>query len=183
MKTKLFTFLAVVMFLGVCSAKATTIIFESGHHIWTDADPYYDEVFLKNDASLDFLSGSIGKLEIIHYGLTNIFGGNMTSIWTFDDSIAHIHGGDIDILAAFSDSEVYLYTDDFIYSPTGGAENNGYVEGLYYNTNIAFYISFYDDTSYSHLSMVPEPTTFLLFCFGWIALRKRNSLENHFRGE
>jgi hypothetical protein len=31
--------------------------------------------------------------------------------------------------------------------------------------------------------IVPEPTTFLLLCFGWIALRKRNLLENHFRGE
>lgn len=171
MKTRIFIIL--IILVGAYPAVATTITFSSGHHVWTDADPYYDEVFLENDASLDFLSGSIGKLEINHYGLSNIYAGNMTSLWTFDDSIVNIYGGDVDVLAAFNDSEVYLYTNDFIYSAIGGVENNGYIEGLYYNTTTAFYISFYDDTSYSHLNIVPEPTTFLLLGLGVILLRKR----------
>ena len=160
------------IFAGVFPVNATTITFSSGHHVWTDAAPYYDEVFVQNDASLDFLGWSIGKLEVDHYGLGNIYGGNMASLWTFDEGVVNIHGSDIDVLAAFNDSEIYLYTNDCIYSATGGVENNGYIEGLYYNTTIAFYISFYDDTSYSHLNIVPEPTTFLLLGSGGILLRK-----------
>jgi hypothetical protein len=172
MDTQITTILATVLLLWVGTTTAEIITFESGHHIFTSEDPYYDEVFVENDASLDFLSGDIGKLETIHYGLADIYGGTMDSIWTFDESFVKIHGGDIDLLAAFDNSDILLYTDDYIYSPVGGSEGYGYIEGLYYNSSEAFYISFYDDTSYSHIATVPEPTTLMLFALGGLFIRR-----------
>jgi len=171
METQITIILVTVLVIGISTTTAEIITFESGHHTFTSEDPYYDEVFVENDASLDFLSGDIGKLETIHNGLVDIYGGNMDSLWTFDESVVKIHGGDIDLLAAFNNSDILLYTDDFMYSPVGGSEGYGYIEGLYYNSAVAFYISFYDDTSYSHIATVPEPATILLFGIGGLIMR------------
>lgn len=172
LETQMAIILATILVMGTGTTKAEIITFESGHHIFTSEDPYYDEVFVENDASLDFLSGDIGKLETIYYGLADIYGGNMDSLWTFDESVVKIQGGDIDLLAAFNNSDILLYTDDYMYSPVGGSEGYGYIEGLYYDSAVAFYISFYDDTSYSHIATVPEPSTIFLFGMGAMFLRK-----------
>jgi len=162
MKTKLSTILIVLM-LGVCTAKAD-LVFDSGYNIFDDSYPYYDEVFVENDAILDFTGGEIGKLEGRNNCSINITGGIMSQLWSGDDTLVNIFECDqLEILEARHDSIINLYTNDFIYSPTGGDMEQGYIEGLYYSTTTAFFISFYDDTSYSHLSMVPEPTTLLLF--------------------
>lgn len=163
-----------VILAGAGLVGATTITFSSGHYTWTDADLYYDEVFVVNEATLDFTGGGIGKLEGFHNALINITGGTMDQLWAGDEAIANIYECvDLDILEARHDSTINLYTNDFIYSPTGGVMEQGYIEGLYYGTTTAFYISFYDDTTYSHVNTIPEPATLLLFGLGGVLLRKR----------
>lgn len=167
-----------VILAGTCPVNASTITFSSGHYIWTDTDPYYDEVFVVNEAILDFTGGGIGKLEGFHNALINITGGTMDQLWAGDEVIANIYECmDLDILEASENSIMNLYTNDFIYSSTGGTMEQGYIEGFYYGTTTDFFISFYDDTTYSHINIVPEPTTFLLLALSSLALLRKRRIE------
>lgn len=141
MKRKIITILAPIILAVVCPIKASMITFESGHHTWTDADPYYDEVFLENDATLDFLSGSIGQLSTRDVSLANLEGGQMGSLWTFNNSVVYYHAGQLDYISAGHDTTVFLYAYDVTYDPTGGINNEGYVQGYFYKDDEAFSFS------------------------------------------
>jgi hypothetical protein len=166
---------------AVFPVQASVIFFESGHHTWTDADPYYDEVFLKNDASLDFLGGTIGQLSTFHDSLVNFEGGQMDSLWTFDNSIVRYHAGQLDYISAGHNSIVFLYAYDVTYDPTGGINNQGYVEGFFYKNDEAFNISCWNSPTWSHIEIVPEPNTLLILGLGGLVLRKRKcQKKSHF---
>jgi len=174
MKTKIITIVAVLMLVKIGSVQASVLFLESGHYTWTDADPYYDEVFLENDASLDFLSGSIGQLSTRDESLTNIEGGQMHSLHTVNDSFVHYHAGLIDYISASHDTTVFLYAYDVTYDPTGGLNSQGYVQGYFYNNDDEFSFSCVNSPTWSHIEIVPEPASFLLLTFGVLLLRKRN---------
>jgi len=174
MKTKIITIVAVTLLAGICPVGASMIFLDSGHYVWTDADPYYDEVFLENDASLDFLSGSIGQLSTRDESLTTIEGGQMHSLWTFNNSVVHYHAGLIGYISAGHDTTVFLYAYDVTYDPTGGIYSRGSLEGYFYKDNRDFSFSLLNPTDYGHIEVVPEPTTFILFTCGVLLLRKRN---------
>lgn len=154
-------------------AIATTITFSSGHYIWTDADPYYDEVFLENDASLDFLSGSFGKLSTLNNSWANLDGGTMTNLWATGNSSVNYYDGALDWIDAGDNSKVYLYAYDISYDPTGGINGDGLVQGYFYKDDSEFSFSCWNQGTYSHIEIVPEPSTFLFITFGALALRKR----------
>ncbi|MHC4691565.1 MAG: hypothetical protein ACYS67_02405 [Planctomycetota bacterium] len=174
MKTKIITFGVATLLAGICPVSASMIFLDSGHYVWTDADPYYDEVFLENDASLDFLSGSIGQLSTRDESLTTIEGGQMHSLWTFGNSIVQYHAGKLDYISASHNSIVFLYAYDVIYDPIGGMNNEGYVEGSFYRNDEAFSFSCWNTPTWSHIEIVPESATFILITCGLILLRKRN---------
>jgi len=173
MKAKLSIILAAIILVGLGQAQASVLFLESGHHIWKDSDPYYDEVFLKNDASLDFLGGTIGKLSTLHDSQADLEGGQMQSLWTFDDSFVHYYAGELDYISASHNSTVFLYAYDVVYAPTGGINNQGYVEGFFYRTHEAFGFSCWNTPTWSRIEIVPEPTTFLMLGLGGLMLRKR----------
>jgi hypothetical protein len=149
-------------------AIATTITY-----IWTDADPYYDEVFLENDASLDFLSGSFGKLSTLNNSWANLDGGTMTNLWATGNSSVNYYDGALDWIDAGDNSKVYLYAYDISYDPTGGINGDGFVQGYFYKDDSEFSFSCWNQGTYSHIEIVPEPSTFLFITFGALALRKR----------
>ena len=170
---KIILTICLVMLVIVCTAKGD-LWYSSGYNTFTDSDPQWENIFVENDAILDFLSGNAVKLELMHTATANIYGGTMTTLWTGDSSVANLHYCiDIDDLAAFDNSIINLYTIDFILSSEGGRYGYGYIEGIYYNTTMDFHISFYDDTSYSHINTIPEPATFLSLVLGGFLLRKR----------
>ncbi len=174
MKTKIITFVVATLLAGICPVSASMIFLDSGHYVWTDANPYYDEVFLENDASLDFLSGSIGQLSTRDVSIANIEGGQMNSLWTFDNSIVNYHAGLIYYISASHDTKVFLYAYDVTYDPMGGMNNEGYVEGFFYENDEAFSFSCWNTPTWSHIEIVPEPATFFLITCGVLLLRKRN---------
>jgi hypothetical protein len=173
MKTKIITIVAVTLLAGICPVGASMIFLDSGHYVWTDADPYYDEVFLENDASLDFLSGSIGQLTTRDKSLANIEGGQMYGLHTVNDSFVHYQAGLIDYISASHDTTVFLYAYDVIYDPTGGAAGNGFIEGYFLKDDTYFGFSCLNEGTYSHIRIVPEPATFLLLTLGSLFLRRR----------
>jgi hypothetical protein len=180
-----------VILAGACPVRAD-LVFDSGYNTFDANDPYYDEVWVINDAHLDVLGGSMWKLELMNYATSNIYGGNidllalnhntvvniyssdMDLLAIQDFTVVNIHGGTLDYFAAAENGLGYLYAYDVTYHPTGGLAGEGWIEGTYISNDMQFSFSFYNDVSYSHLNIIPEPTTFLLLGFGAFFLRKRN---------
>ena len=175
MKTKVFLIIVLTILIGACPAQAD-LVFDSGYNTFDDTYPYYDEVWVINDAHLDVLGGAMWKLELMHDATANIYGGDMECLFIQGSSIVNIHaaGDTLEMFAAGNDSVAYLYAYDVTYHPTGGLEGEGWIEGIYISNDAPFSFSFYTGSSYSHINIVPEPTTFLLLAIGRVLLRKRN---------
>jgi hypothetical protein len=152
------------------------LVFDSGYNIFDNGYPYYNEVWVINDAHLDVLGGAMWKLELMNYATANIYNGDIEWLFIQGNTVLNIHaaGDTLEMFAAGNESLAYLYAYDVTYHPTGGLKNDGWIEGIYISNDTPFSFSFYTDTSYSHLNIVPEPTTFLLFGLGGLLLRKRN---------
>ncbi|MHC4633445.1 MAG: hypothetical protein ACYS9C_19540 [Planctomycetota bacterium] len=161
-----------ILIISTCHISAATW-WDSGHHVINDEDAY-GEVFLQNDASVDVFGGTILQLKTLDLSTANIFGGEMDRLYTFDNSVVNIYGGNLDWLGAFPDSVVYLYAYDVTYHLTGGLENRPWAEGTYYSDSTSFSFTLYDEYGFSHVVVIPEPISFLLFGFGALFLRKRN---------
>jgi hypothetical protein len=166
--------ITMVILAGACPVRAD-LVFDSGYNTFDANDPYYDEVWVSNDAHLDVLGGAMGKLETIDYATANIYAGDMdllvlqnnTVVNIYkgdieflaigDFAVVNIHGGLIDYFAAASNSLANLYAYEVTYHPSGGSEDEGWIEGIYYSNDEPFSFSFYSGASYSHLIVVPEP--------------------------
>ncbi len=175
MKTKIITLMAMIFLLGSHLVRAD-LVFDSGYNTFDDDDPYYAEVWVINDAHLDVLGGSMGKLELTDFATANLYDGQILSgLYIQDTTTVSIHGAAFDIFAAGEDSQAYLYAYDVTYHPTGGLGDEGWIEGTYYSNDTPFTFSFYTEASYSHINIVPEPCTLVLVVLG--GLISRNHLH------
>jgi hypothetical protein len=175
MKTKVFLTMVLTVLIGASPLKAD-LVFDSGSNTFDDSDPYYEEVWVINDAHLDVLGGAMWKLELMHYATANIYDGDIEWLFTQGNSVVNIHaaGDTLEMFAGGNDSVVYLYAYDVTYHPTGGLADVGWIEGTYISDDLPFAFSFYNDASYSHVNIIPEPSTLLLFGLGFVALRRRS---------
>ena len=167
--------LAILIFLFGSVPVSADLVFDTGYNIFDDSYPYYDEVWVTNDAHLDVLGGAMWKLELMHHAKANIYHGDMdllalndsTVVNIYapdigllalnDNTIVNIHGGTLDEFAAAVNSVAYLYAYDVTYHPTGGLAGEGWIEGIYYSGDKPFSFSLYNRVSYSHLIVAPEP--------------------------
>ncbi len=172
-KKKIFL-VAVVLVLGVSLPAQADLVFESGYNTYDDSDGYNSEVWVTNDAILDVSGGEMTKLEINNYGAANIFEGanidSLVSAYQAEDTLINIYGGDIDNLIAYNTCEVHLYAYDVTYHPD--VYDSGWIEGVYISNNEPFLFSL-GLWTYPNLTVIPEPTTFLLFGLGGLLLRRR----------
>jgi hypothetical protein len=171
---EILTILAVIMLLGVCPVRAD-LVFDSGYNVFDDSYPYYNEVWVINDAHLDVLGGAIGKLELMNYATSNIYNGDIEWLFIQGNTVVNIHaaGDTLEMFAAGNESLAYLYAYDVTYHSPGGLKNDGWIEGIYISNDTPFSFSFYNDVSYSHINIVPEPNTLLFFGLGFLALRRK----------
>lgn len=175
MKAKvIITIFAVSMLCGACPVQAG-LVFSSGVNTYDDSYGYNFEVWVKNGATLNVLGGEIGKLELTNSVTVNLYRSDIDWLWTGDNSIVNIHGDNINWLAAYENSVVNLYAYDVTYHPTGGGDygNKEWIDGTFYSDDNSFSFWLYNDEAYSHVNIVAEPATILLFVLGWSFLRKR----------
>jgi len=155
------------------SAEAQVLWIDTGHYVWTDDTPYYGEVFLRNDATLDFVGGAMGQLSTWGTSVTNLDGGEMAALWTSAESVVQYRSGEFDYISASHSSLVFLYAYDVTYDPLGGINRQGYVEGFLYKNDEPFGFSCWNVPTWEHIEIVPEPATLALLGLGAIVIRKR----------
>ncbi len=142
---------------------------DSGHHTVTEND-VYGEIFMQNDATADIFGGTITKLETWDFSIADIYGGEIDWLYADYSSVVNIYGGTLDILGAWADSVVNLYAYDVTYHAIG----EGLIEGTYYSDNSQFILTLKTTETYSHVNVVPEPATLLVFVLGALIMRRRN---------
>jgi len=169
MKTKIITIVAAVMLLEIGTVQADTV-WISGHHEIVDGD-VYGEIWMYNDCTLDILGGEIFRLAAYDTTFTDWFAGQMGTLWAEGGSIVNIYGGDLGDLWATDNSSVILYAYDVTHTTKGGYWDDGQVYGKYYLDDSPFSFDLYRD-AYSHITIIPEPATILLFGLGGLMLRK-----------
>jgi hypothetical protein len=170
--------LAVALVLSVANLLSADLVFDTGHNTFDDSYPYYNEVWVINDAVLDVTGGSMSKLELTDSARANIYDGEIEWLFIQDNTVVNIHaaGDTLEMFAGGNSSLANLYAYNVIYHSTGGVKNEGWLEGKYYLNDQTFAFSFYTEDSYSHISIIPEPTTLLLVGFGsllMIRLKKK----------
>lgn len=172
MNTKIAIVLALIVLLKAHPIHGDTI-WNSGHHEVIDGD-IYGEIWMYNDATVDILGGEIYRLAAYDVTATDWFAGQMFELWVRDNSIVNIHGGTLNYyLWAAENSVINLYAYDVTYHPTGGDYDPQWewIEGRYLDDDSYFSFDLGQDT-FSHITVVPEPTTLLLLALGALFLRK-----------
>jgi hypothetical protein len=158
MKTKVITILAAaVILLGASETWATNIsFFEDG--VIQDGD-VYEVVGIFDHATVDMFGGNVGLIEAWNYSTVNLYGGIIS-----------------DYLLATSTVNIYGY--GFDYDPIAGNDRGGQLTGFWVD-DTPFSIDLYYlkapgapfiDT-WSHITLIPEPTTILLLGLGAINIR------------
>ena len=180
MKTKAIITIMVLL-AGAGPAKAV-LVFDSGYNIFDESYGQESEVYVENDAILDVIGGDIAVyLMSTDIAQVNLFGGNINTLWTREDSVAKIYGGIIQWLVSDEDSIVYLFAYNVTFHPQLPAPghplygSSAWIEGIYINNDVSFSFGVGPQgESYSHINIIPEPTTILLLGLGsMIVIRKR----------
>jgi len=160
--------LAVLLLFTVNPVKATT--WTEGHHEINPGDDY-GEVNIYNNVTLDIFGGEISALWTFDNTLTNWYDGDIMYLQIHDDSIVNIYGGNLWTFAGTENSLVNLYAYDVIITHTGGFWNDGEVFGKFCADDSSFSFDLWGDSSYTHINIVPEPTSLLLLSLGGLLLR------------
>ncbi len=169
---KILAVLVAVMLLGVGEVRADTE-WTSGHHVVSGSDSYF-EICMYSNATADIFGGEIYKLETFNITAVDIFGGQMDLLYVHDDSTINIYNGNLDALGVTENGSVDLYAYDVTYHPDGGHFDRGWIEGKYIADDLFFTFDLNHLDTFSHINVVPEPSTILLFALGTLFLRKQN---------
>jgi len=153
------------------------------------------EAIISTDTSTVNLSGAmqIGGLGVRSSGTVDMFGGNVGLIEAWNYSTVNLHGGTIsNYLLAYGDDSltVNIYGYGFDYDLLAGNYRGGQLTGFWVDDTPFNIDLYYDDTpggpiidTYSHITLIPEPTTILLLSLGCLLLRSCLNNQNIYKVE
>jgi hypothetical protein len=84
-------------------------------------------------------------------------------------------------LNAWDLAVVNIYGYGFTYDPSGGAWDGGQLKGFYLNGS-SFILDLYDEQTYEHVNLVPEPASLLMLGFGSLVLRRTHNISSSVKG-
>ncbi len=120
-----------------------------------------------------FPGATLFRLNGSGYGTGYMTGGTTEYVGAGDSSVINLYGGVIsDWLAAGGSSTINIYGYSFAYDPMGGTRDGGQLTGFWLD-DTPFTIDFYGTQTYSHINLIPEPSTLLLLGLGAVFLRRK----------
>jgi hypothetical protein len=165
-------FFQIALFICLILQPLQAEVWTEGHYEIFD-DDIYGEVDIYNDVTLDIFGGTIGRLAAYDTTVSDWYDGSMNVLWVNDNSIVNIYRGSLEEMAAIENGQINLYAYDIVHTTTGGHYGIGQVMGYYYSDNSYFCFDLGNLETYSHINIIPEPSTLLLISLGIIFLRKR----------
>ena len=132
------------------------------------------DIFARDNSIINF-SGTAQGMEVqaLNTAIINITGGAIEDLTVSNSGIINIYAGDILDALARDNAIINIFGHELVKWSSGGAFGCGFVQG-YYNDNYFFNFSFRGSETYSHVNLIPEPTTILLLVAGGIFLRKKD---------
>jgi hypothetical protein len=170
MNKKIRTVIITLILFYTCPAGAT--VWTEGYH-QINIGEVYGEVWIQNDVKLDIFGGDISQLGALNNTITNWYDGEMGYLLSRDNSIVNIYGGSLNFLVPDENSQINLHAYDVTYN-----DLTHIIEGNYYKDNSHFGFKVFPDLNgYSHIVVVPEPSTLILLGLGGFFIRKRKNLK------
>ena len=119
------------------------------------------------------VTGNVTALHARVSGTINMMGGSAEYLGAIDSGTINIYGGLItESLGAWNDAVVNIYGYGFNYDPTAGTRDGGQLTGFWLD-NSFFTIDLKTLETYSHINLIPEPSSFLLLLLGYILLKRK----------
>jgi len=120
-----------------------------------------------------FPDATLIRLNASGSGTAYMSGGTTKYVGAGDSSIMHLYGGAItDCLGAQDSSRINIYGYGFNYDPLAGSRAGGQLTGFWLD-DTPFSIDLYDPETYSHITLIPEPTSLLLLALGGLLLKRK----------
>jgi len=106
-------------------------------------------------------------------GTVNMTNGTTEYLRAGDSGIINLYGGLVtNCLDAWDSATINTYGYGFNYDPIAGSWDGGQLRGFWLD-DTRFTIDLYGIETYSHINLIPEPSTLLFFALGFVALRRK----------
>jgi hypothetical protein len=114
-----------------------------------------------------------------HSGIANMYGGSAVAVDALQSGAVNIHGGFVSDYISAPDGTINIFGYDLFKTEIGGAYGYGFVTG-HWQSGTPFAIDLLSPETYSHVNLVPEPSTILLLATGAVVCKVTfNRTGNH----